>query len=388
MNRATQISIMPFLLRGLTDLETSNDRIKSIFARLRFPRFNCVKRELSAVETGLLGSGFQCFDVTNSSPATSILISEFGVAAILICWPSVDLPANPRSLLELRRNRHTWLLSGDSTVGRNFRRIGLHFRSILRPLVRFPKWFSQNVPLYSYVFSLWVLDGKGGELRNENEYSLLFPSLYHMSDTLWEAPPPNVLLRHGPEQIYDYDNNCNCLPEGKATWASVVLCPATNFDIVSIYTSLELRLQGLWMLSHCIEQTKPRFEGVSVTTVDILAALFERATCALYGINDPMINERVLQIQGQLVTTSNLDRVIQNARQNLNTLRAIGSSKAEVKRTQFERVTQVLLFLIASFQIVPLVTKVPLTGKLWYSLVVVWPLMLIAFVVVALRRRL
>jgi hypothetical protein len=78
---------------------------------------------------------------------------------------------------------------------------------------------------------------------------------------------------------------------------------------------------------------------------------------------------------------------VEAARQNISSLRAITSAQETRHRNQLESITQILLFLIASLQLLPTIIPVPLAGNFKVYMIVAWVVAFIAFLGVRVRLR-
>lgn len=380
---ATQISVVPFLLRG----PFNPDRTAYCLSEKKELGQQVILDDKCAVEDGLLGDGFLCYKLaTTQELLIRALVGEFGLGVITVCWPTVYLQSDPRALPEIRRTRHLSLLSADTYIGSKCVLIAKGIRSAVNPYIEFPKWFLSDKPTFSYVFSFWRLDGKNTNFLQETQDALLVPSLYRVSDTSWETPCESPFaIERGSHDIADIDISPHVV--AKASWASLVLSGDVDDEVTLFYSAIEVRLQALWMYAHSIAQTRPNVKGLSLSTAELMSGLFNRAIGGLSGIDDPMASERTLLIHRELVRTSQLNRVVQDAKDNITTLNAMGSSRSARRRTQSEGMSELLLFVIASLQIVPLIVNVPLSGGLREILYWGWPAMFVLFLLMILIRR-
>lgn len=382
MNSATQISIIPFMLNGPFSMERQGKSFLKFLAK-----FSCVAQDATIIEAGVLGSKFRCYCTADESSAKMrLFINEWGAAAFVVIWPEVLLERGLIALLELRRNRHIALLSRVDVLGARCFEMATALREAIRPGIQFPGWLIRRPSIFSYVFSMWKLDGNDETQLKDAICALLHPSYYHVSDTSWDEPlqTSQKLKGHQEDGLNDIDSSPNIA--AYTSWASVVLKNAATIDLVEFYIVLEVRLQALWMFAHCVANTDTGVRGLDISSVELLTGLFERAIGELRGISDPMANERVLGVQGELVRTSNLDTVVNEGRHNLTTLGAIADARASKIRARSDAVLQFLLFVIASLQIVPLVIKIPLESFAGEIVSWAWAAMFVLFIGSLLRR--
>lgn len=185
-----------------------------------------------------------------------------------------------------------------------------------------------------------------------------------------------------PENCENSDAIC-C----RASWASVVISGRDCSLSRELYTAIEVRTQALWLFAHRVSRVRPLKQRGDLLALELLAFNFEQLVTSFLPLDEPTANERILAINKAIVSTSEVLQKVESARQNISSLRIITNAQESRYRNQLESVTQTLLFLIASLQLLPTIVPVPLPASFKLYMIAGWVVAFVAFLGIRIRLR-
>lgn len=385
---AVQISFAPFLLPGVIE----RDQLENVAVRVA-KEIGCRNERQNLIERAVIGPDHVKLCTEIGSASVHVYLLAIGVGIVRVDWPPEKLSRDPRSLLEIRRKRHKEIIEGTSIVGARVHSIANQSSESNCFLNSFPILTREESSPFDYVFSMFELSSETSlpnDVLNINEAALLEPSHLGVTDTTWEPDRPLLPLKPSvvePSTTNFPDLEMSGSIQCRMSWASVVISgvvPSGNRDL---YSALEVRTQGLWILAYRIGQIRYGLAEPNLLQVETLSALFEQAVRALLRLNDPSANDRILKLHEGIERSSKVDQKVRDARENIDTLRGIVNARETNRRSQFESVAQMLLFFISALQLLPIVFPTPFSGRPRVILITLWALFLLTFIVVRIRSK-
>lgn len=173
-----------------------------------------------------------------------------------------------------------------------------------------------------------------------------------------------------------------------STWASVVVMTSDDYEgTIAFYESIEIRLQLAWMASFLTRRWAERLFNDPKSSAESL----ERSALKL----DPLVrlarrsldartSSRSQKAMDALVQSSGLGREVETAEELLAALSRRRDYELNLARRRYDNLVEVILFLLAGTQVVPLISDTPLVAL---PLPVVVTLLVVLLLLIVLRTR-
>jgi len=145
------------------------------------------------------------------------------------------------------------------------------------------------------------------------------------------------------------------------SWSSVLVFGKLSQCDADEYIALEIELQKNWYYLYCIEKTlksgAETSQKVEIAELRELKCRLELFCDRLHQFEDTSVPTRLLRIQDGLLETSGILINLQRVQRKLDCLIETVLYENQIKQNKFNQSSEILLFVIAYIQIVPIVHK-------------------------------
>lgn len=241
----------------------------------------------------------------------------------------------------------------------------------LLPIIRLLKSYKDKDLSVNYAFTFYSICDENYSEEDEKHLKVLAePSLVNMDDMLSSKDntfiyaPTTIINEEVLETIRDVD----LYSEQKTfiTWASIVSMSKNKDLFVKNHitlTLMELLIQRIWNLCYsqnislndCITNINKRSKDINRVVVDTYRILIESKNCI-----SATYSSRLSGIHSAIVESSHLPKHIEDLEQKLNYLIMFTNSINQNKNRRLQQGSEILLFLIAIAQVVPLFFDLPI----------------------------
>ena len=264
----------------------------------------------------------------------------------------------------------------------------------LLPIMRLLESYKNNGLSVNYAFTFYSICDENYSEEDEKHLKVLAePSLVNMDDmlsskdTTFIYDPTTSINKEVLETIKDVD----LYSEQKTfiTWASIVSLSKYKDVLVKNHitlTLMELLIQRIWNLCYsqnislndCITNINKRSKDINRVVIDTYRILIESKNCI-----SATYSSRLSGIYSAIVESSHLPKHIEDLEQKLNYLIMFTNSINQSKNRKLQQGSEILLFLIAIAQVVPLFFDLPIVT---HSIISVGTVVIICILGVLLIR--
>lgn len=241
----------------------------------------------------------------------------------------------------------------------------------LLPIIRLLERYKAHGLSVNYAFTFYSICDENYSEEDEKHLKVLAePSLVNMDDmlsskdTTFIYDPTTSINKEVLETIKDVD----LYSEQKTfiTWASIVSLSKNKDVFVKNHitlTLMELLIQRIWNLCYsqnislndCITNINKRSKDTNRVVIDTYRILIESKNCI-----SATYSSRLSSIHSAIVESSHLPKHIEDLEQKLNYLIMFTNSINQSKNRKLQQGSEILLFLIAIAQVVPLFFDLPI----------------------------
>ena len=240
----------------------------------------------------------------------------------------------------------------------------------LSPFMKLLEKYRDKGLIINYAFTFYSIYDKNYTETSEQHLKILAePSVINMDDMLSSE---DLSVRYSPKtkvnkEILGTINDVDLYTEQKTfiTWASIVTLSKSEEFFVRNHitlTLMELLIQRIWnlcysqnnSLNNCITNIKKYSKEINKIITDTYRILIESKNCI-----SATYSSRLSGIYSAIVESSQLHKNIEDLEQKLNYLIVFTNSINQNKNSRLEQGSEILLYLIAIAQIVPLFFRVP-----------------------------
>lgn len=241
----------------------------------------------------------------------------------------------------------------------------------LSPFMKLLDGYREKGVCINYAFTFYSIYDKSFTEASEQHLKVLAePSVINMDDMLSSE---DISVRYGSQtkvnkEILETINDVDLSSEQKTyiTWASIVSL-SKNEDVLKknhiTLSLMELLVQRIWNLCYsqsinlndCITNVKKYPKDINKTVIDTYRILIESKNCI-----SATYSSRLSIIFSAIVESSQLSKNIDDLDQKLNYLIVFTNSINQSKNRRLQQSSEMLLFLIAIAQVVPIFFNLPI----------------------------
>ena len=241
----------------------------------------------------------------------------------------------------------------------------------LSPFMKLLEGYRDKGLCINYAFTFYSIYDKNFTEASEQHLKILAePSVINMDDMLSSE---DMSGRYSPKtkinmEILETINDVDLYSEQKTfiTWASIVSLSKSENVFVKNHitlTLMELLIQRIWnlcysqnnSLNNCITNIKKCSKDINKIIIDTYRILIESKNCI-----SATYSSRLSGIYSAIVESSQLPKYIEDLEQKLNYLIVFTNSINQNKNRRLQQGSEILLFLIAIAQVVPLFFNLPI----------------------------
>ncbi len=241
----------------------------------------------------------------------------------------------------------------------------------LLPIMKLLERYKSHGLCVNYAFTFYSICDENFTEEDEQHIKVLAePSVVNMDDmlsskdTVFQYAPTTIINKEVLETIKDVD----LYSEQKTfiTWASIVSLSKNKEVFVKNHVTLtlmELLIQRIWNLCYsqnmnlndCITNINKHSKDTNKVVIDTYRILIESKNCI-----SATYSSRLSGIYSAIVESSHLPEHIEDLEQKLNYLIMFTNSINQTKNRRLQQGSEILLFLIAIAQVVPLFFNLPI----------------------------
>ena len=189
----------------------------------------------------------------------------------------------------------------------------------------------------------------------------------------------------------DYDTRKNIT--ALMSWSAVMIIGEPSEQDVNDYIDLEVNLQSKWYHVYCLghdipksleDVRKRRLNGVTIQkSINLLESIADE----LYSFEDSSAPYRYLKINQGLVQTSGLEEMIRAYQKKLRHIAELMSLEDRERQKKYASTSEVLLLIIASLQILPIVSGQVPTDHAWVSFLIIGILIFVGAIIIHTKNK-
>ena len=268
----------------------------------------------------------------------------------------------------------------------------------LLPLMKLLEEYKEYGLSINYAFTFYSVCDEHFTLSNEQHLKVLSePSVINMDDMLSSLntnnlyDPKTKINKDILKTIKDFD----LYSEQKTfvTWASIVSLSKNREIFVRNHISLtliEILIQRIWNLCYsqnnelndCITNINDRTKNVNTTIIETYRILIESKNCI-----SATYSSRLSSIYNSIVESSQLSKQIDDLEQKLNYLIIFTNNINQNKNRSLQESSEILLFLIAIAQVVPIFFNLPIVTHYLISLGTVVCVCILGIILIRFKYR-
>ena len=268
----------------------------------------------------------------------------------------------------------------------------------LLPLMKLLEEYKEYGLSINYAFTFYSVCDEHFTLSNEQHLKVLSePSVINMDDMLSSLNTNNLyypktkINKDILKTIKDFD----LYSEQKTfvTWASIVSLSKNREIFVRNHISLtliEILIQRIWNLCYsqnnelndCITNINDRTKNVNTTIIETYRILIESKNCI-----SATYSSRLSSIYNSIVESSQLSKQIDDLEQKLNYLIIFTNNINQNKNRSLQESSEILLFLIAIAQVVPIFFNLPIVTHYLISLGTVVCVCILGIILIRFKYR-
>lgn len=268
----------------------------------------------------------------------------------------------------------------------------------LLPLMKLLEEYKEYGLSINYAFTFYSVCDEHFTLSNEQHLKVLSePSVINMDDMLSSLNTNNL---YDPKTKINKDilktiKDVDLYSEQKTfvTWASIVSLSKNREIFVRNHISLtliEILIQRIWNLCYsqnnelndCITNINDRTKNVNTTIIETYRILIESKNCI-----SATYSSRLSSIYNSIVESSQLSKQIDDLEQKLNYLIIFTNNINQNKNRSLQESSEILLFLIAIAQVVPIFFNLPIVTHYLISLGTVVCVCILGIILIRFKYR-
>lgn len=252
----------------------------------------------------------------------------------------------------------------------------------LVPLLDLLKQYMSRGVAINYAFTFYSVYDYAYNSANEQHLKVLVePSIINMddmlssADTYVEYPAKTEVNKKLLDSIQNIDMSNE--QETYITWASIVSMSRNREMCIRnhiMLTQIEILIQRIWNmcytknneLNDLITNIKSQTVDIHTVIVDTYQILIESKNCI-----SATYSSRISNLYKAIVESSQLKNNTQDLEQKLNYLIVFANSINQNKNRRIQESSEIMLFMIAIAQVVPLFFDLPLLSHYWLSSTIV-----------------
>jgi len=252
----------------------------------------------------------------------------------------------------------------------------------LVPLLDLLKQYMSRGVAINYAFTFYSVYDYAYNSANEQHLKVLVePSIINMDDMLSSADTyvEYTAKTEVNKKLLDSIQNIDMSNEQETyiTWASIVSLSRNREMCIRnhiMLTQIEILIQRIWNmcytknneLNDLITNIKSQTVDIHTVIVDTYQILIESKNCI-----SATYSSRISNLYKAIVESSQLKNNTQDLEQKLNYLIVFANSINQNKNRRIQESSEIMLFMIAIAQVVPLFFDLPLLSHYWLSSTIV-----------------
>lgn len=252
----------------------------------------------------------------------------------------------------------------------------------LVPLLDLLKQYMSRGVAINYAFTFYSVYDYAYNSANEQHLKVLVePSIINMDDMLSSADTyvEYTAKTEVNKKLLDSIQNIDMSNEQETyiTWASIVSLSRNREMCIRnhiMLTQIEILIQRIWNmcytqnneLNDLITNIKSQTVDIHAVIVDTYQILIESKNCI-----SATYSSRISNLYKAIVESSQLKNNTQDLEQKLNYLIVFANSINQNKNRRIQESSEIMLFMIAIAQVVPLFFDLPLLSHYWLSSTIV-----------------
>lgn len=252
----------------------------------------------------------------------------------------------------------------------------------LVPLLDLLKQYMSRGVAINYAFTFYSVYDYAYNSANEQHLKVLVePSIINMDDMLSSADTyvEYTAKTEVNKKLLDSIQNIDMSNEQETyiTWASIVSLSRNRGMCIRnhiMLTQIEILIQRIWNmcytqnneLNDLITNIKSQTVDIHAVIVDTYQILIESKNCI-----SATYSSRISNLYKAIVESSQLKNNTQDLEQKLNYLIVFANSINQNKNRRIQESSEIMLFMIAIAQVVPLFFDLPLLSHYWLSSTIV-----------------
>lgn len=252
----------------------------------------------------------------------------------------------------------------------------------LVPLLDLLKQYMSRGVAINYAFTFYSVCDYAYNSANEQHLKVLVePSIINMDDMLSSADTyvEYTAKTEVNKKLLDSIQNIDMSNEQETyiTWASIVSLSRNREMCIRnhiMLTQIEILIQRIWNmcytqnneLNDLITNIKSQTVDIHAVIVDTYQILIESKNCI-----SATYSSRISNLYKAIVESSQLKNNTQDLEQKLNYLIVFANSINQNKNRRIQESSEIMLFMIAIAQVVPLFFDLPLLSHYWLSSTIV-----------------
>lgn len=252
----------------------------------------------------------------------------------------------------------------------------------LVPLLDLLKQYMSRGVAINYAFTFYSVYDYAYNSANEQHLKVLVePSIINMDDMLSSADTyvEYTAKTEVNKKLLDSIQNIDISNEQETyiTWASIVSLSRNREMCIRnhiMLTQIEILIQRIWNmcytqnneLNDLITNIKSQTVDIHTVIVDTYQILIESKNCI-----SATYSSRISNLYKAIVESSQLKNNTQDLEQKLNYLIVFANSINQNKNRRIQESSEIMLFMIAIAQVVPLFFDLPLLSHYWLSSTIV-----------------
>lgn len=249
----------------------------------------------------------------------------------------------------------------------------------LLPLMKLLEEYKEYGLRINYAFTFYSVCDEHFTLSNEQHLKVLSePSVINMDDMLSSLNTNNLYDSKTKinKEILKTIKDVDLYSEQKTfvTWASIVSLSKSREIFVRNHitlTLIEIHIQRIWNLCYsqnnelndCITNINDRTKNVNTTIIETYRILIESKNCI-----SATYSSRLSGIYNSIVESSQLSKQVDDLEQKLNYLIVFTNNINQNKNRSLQESSEILLFLIAIAQVIPIFFNLPIVTHYLISL--------------------
>ena len=268
----------------------------------------------------------------------------------------------------------------------------------LKPLLNVIKKYENDGVGINYAFTFYsIYDNNFTQSCEQHIKVLAEPSLINMDDMLSSI---DINTTYSYKSKVDKEmlktiKNIDLCGDQKTyvTWASIVTLSKDNQMFIRNHitlTLIEILIQRIWNLCYtqnkklndCITNIKTYSTDINQTIIDTYQILIESKNCI-----SATYSSRISGLYKAIIESSQLSNNVNDLEQKLNYLIVFSNSITQNKNKSIQESSEILLFLIAIAQVIPIFFNLPIITHYMISISTVFSLCILGVILIRFKYR-